>query len=164
MPPAERSRGGAAPPGRAYARTMELHVPGGSSWFDALTRGDTAGATDLASGETALAEVTPAQLDEALAALVRGDIEYLALHHAGTFVQVAGTGSGPYEIEYNPGQVAEQVRVPGGIGDDAMRVALHGFLGLDPGWATPFSWQDAGLGDPKPAAGGGVLRKLFGRR
>lgn len=148
----------------AYARAMELHVPGGGGWFDALVRGDTTGVTDLASGEIALAEVTPAQLDDAIAALVRGDVEYLALHDAGTFVQVAGDGAGPYEIEYNPGQLADQVRVPGGIAVDPLRAALHGYLGRDPSWAAPLTWQSAGLGDAKPASGGGVLRKLFGRR
>lgn len=150
--------------GRAYAQAMELHVPGGGGWFDALTRGDAAGVADPISGDAVLADVTPAQLDDALAALARGEIEYLALHDEDTFLQVAGAGSGPYAIEFNPGQLTEQVLVPGGVPGDAARAALHAFLGRDPAWAAPFAWQDAGLGDARPRAGGGVLRKLFGRR
>jgi len=147
----------------AYAVAMELHVPSGGSWFDALVRGDTSGVNDLASGDIALADVGPAQLDEAIAALTRGDIEYLALHDGGTFLQVAGAGSGPYEIEFNPGQLSEQVRVPDGIAVDAVRQTLQTFLARDPAWAGTLPWQNAGLDDAKPSPGGGVFRKLFGR-
>jgi hypothetical protein len=143
---------------------MELRVPGGGSWLDALVSVDTATALGATSTDAALADVTSEQLDEAIAALARGEIEYLALHDGAAFLQVAGERAGPYQIEYNPGRIEDLVRVPPpGVTDEAVRYGLHAFLAGDPAWAEPFPWEPAGLASPPPSSGGGVLRKLFGR-
>ena len=43
------------------------------------------------------------QLDEALSALTRGDVEYLILEEGDCFLQVAGEGDGPYQVQRSDG-------------------------------------------------------------
>ena len=140
---------------------MELRVPSGASLLDSLLR-DTTTPAGLVGGDAVIAGVTSAQLDDAIAGLRRGEIEYLGLHHGEAFVQVAGEGDGPYLLELNPGRVEDQVRVPGGVSAAGMRAALHGFLVEDPTWALPFSWEGAGLGDDRRSAS--TRRSWFRRR
>ena len=131
---------------------MELRIPSGAGLLDSLLR-DTTTPSGLVGGDAVVVGVTPAQLDDAIAGLERGDIEYLGLHDGGAFVQVAGDGGGPYQLELNPGRVEDQVRVPGGVSAAGMRSALHGFLVADQTWALPFAWEGAGLGADRPPTG-----------
>lgn len=135
-------------------------MPGGASWFDTWSSVD-AGHLAHGSGDAAIAEVTPGQLDEALAALARGDVEHLGLHEGESFLQVAGEGPGPYAIEYHPGPQGTPVGVPAGVTDEAVRYALHAFLAGDPGWARPFPWEP--IGTPPEQASGRRRGRLFGR-
>jgi len=137
---------------------MELRVPRGASLLDQLGR-DGADPTALTGGDAALDSVTPAELDTAIAALERGDVEYLGLHQHGTFVQVAGEGSGPYQLEASLGDVDQQVAVPGGVTLDGVRLALHGFLAGDLAWPQSFPWEH-GAQAPPPVA----RRSWFRRR
>ncbi len=146
----------------AYPGPMELRVPSGGSIFDVFGA-DALSSVSGVGTDAAIAAVTPAQLDDALGALERGAIEYVVLADDPTFVQVAGSGSGPYQLEYNPGQVEHQVRVPEGVGISDVHLVLHAYLAGNPAWAQSFTWQSAGLGDT-PATGGGFLKKLFGKR
>ena len=115
-------------------------MPRGTSLLDSLLR-DTTTPAGLVGGDAAIADVSAAQLDESIAALERGDIEYLGLHAGEAFVQVAGEGIGPYQLEVSPGRVEDQVQVPGGTTIDGVRHALHGYLAGDPTWTEAFAWS-----------------------
>ena len=132
-------------------------MPSGARLLDLLAR-DTTTPTELAGGDAVIASVTPAQLDEAIGALAQGDVEYLGLHHGDAFVQVAGEGIGPYQLEASLGRVEEQVTVPGGVTLDGVRVALHGFLTGDQVWPQSFPWEHLGTAPPPRPR-----RRWFGR-
>lgn len=134
---------------------MELRLPGSTDLFALL--GPSTTTADLTPGDDAIAMVTPAQLDDAIAALARGDVEYLGLHHGDAFVQVAGEGVGPYQLEASLGTIEQQVVVPGGVTLDGVRVALHGFLAGDDSWPQSFPWEH--LAPPPPRR----TRRWFGR-
>ena len=96
----------------------------------------------IADGEgIALEGVTEAQLGEALAALSRGEIEYVILESGDEFVQAAGEGAGPYALQFNPASGDGLLEVPGGVGDAAMRAALLAYRRGDTSWRRPFQWS-----------------------
>lgn len=79
---------------------MELHLPGGSSWFSAFLESR----NDLQTTDAdVLADVSADDLVAALEALRRGDIEYVTLVDGEEFAQAAGEGDGPYQLEHHDG-------------------------------------------------------------
>jgi hypothetical protein len=84
--------------------------------------------------------VTEAQLGEALAALARGEIEYVILESGEEFVQAAGEGAGPYALQFNPAADDGLLEVPGGVSDAAMRSALMAYRRGEADWRRPFQW------------------------
>lgn len=139
---------------------MELRVPGSAGLLSILA----IDASDLArtpGGDDAIADVTAAQLDQAIDAMVQGHIEYVALHHGPTFLQTAGDGDGPYELELHHHGVDGFDHVRGGVNADAMRAALHGFRSQDRAWSAPYPWSAS---DPSPPSSGRFFGRLFGRR
>jgi hypothetical protein len=142
---------------------MELRMPSDASSFATWFGADV---TDLvhgsANGDAALSDITPERLDQALAALEQGHVEYLGLHEGEAFLQVAGEGAGPYQIELHPGPPGFPVSVPAGVTVEAVRYALHGFLTSDPTWAQPFPWEPMGA-PAQPVLEDRKLRRIFRR-
>jgi hypothetical protein len=117
---------------------MLMRVPESGSLLAALMSG--LGRT-IADGEgVAIEGVVEPQLADALAALVRGEIEYVILEAGDEFLQAAGEGAGPYALQFNPAGGAGLLDVPGGVSEAAMREALHAYRRGDPGWRRPFQW------------------------
>ena len=142
---------------------MQMRVPSGGSVFDAL-----ANTTPYDGNDTAIEGVTLEQLDQALTALHAGHIEYIVLADGEAFLQVAGEGEGPYQVEYNPGQVEDQIQSVSGASIATVAAAMRRYRGGDPDWPTLFVWQHAGLSaNPgrKDKSGGeaGFLGRLLGR-
>lgn len=75
---------------------MDLRWPESGSLLDALFS-EVSASTQTGAGS--LAGVTPAQLDEALLSLQRGDIEFVILEDGPAFMQAAGAGDGPYQVQ-----------------------------------------------------------------
>ena len=86
-----------------------------------------------AAGDLSIAGVTDAQLDDALAALSRGDIEYVILEDDDHFLQAAGEGDGPYQVQRSDGGETMH-EIVGGITGTAMRQLLHDYLRGDARW------------------------------
>jgi hypothetical protein len=116
---------------------MDLRVPDSGSLLGSLLSG--LGRSLEESGDLALPGVTAPQLDEAIAAMVRGDIEYLILEERGGFLQAAGDGDGPYALQVDPGD-GRMLEVPGGVDAAQMRVALQAYRAGEPGWRGPHRW------------------------
>jgi len=85
--------------------------------------------------------VGEAQLADALAALSRGDIEYVILEAGDEFVQAAGEGDGPYALQFSPASGDGLQEVPGGVVAAAVRDALKAYRRGDPAWRRPFQWS-----------------------
>jgi hypothetical protein len=118
---------------------MNLRVPDSGSLLGALL--DSLGQTsELHSGDQAIASVTPAQLDEALAALTRGDIEYVVIEDGERFLQAAGDGEGPYSVQVDDGTLRE---ISGGTDAATMRRIMHAYLAGDARWRDG-AWTDVG--------------------
>ncbi len=110
---------------------MRLRLPDTGSLFDTLLRslGDPIATS---SGDWATDAPSAEQLDDSLAALARGDIEYVILEDDEDFLQVAGEGDGPYQV-----QVSEQAKmreIAGGTSAAAMREIVQAYRRGDPGW------------------------------
>jgi hypothetical protein len=116
---------------------MDLRVPDSGSLLGSLLSG--LGRSLEEGGDLALPAVTAPQLDEAIAAMTRGDIEYLILEDGGAFLQAAGDGDGPYALQVDPGD-GGLLEVPGGVSAAQMRAALLSYRAGEPGWRGPHRW------------------------
>jgi hypothetical protein len=116
---------------------MDLRVPDSGSLLGSLLSG--LGRSLEEGGDLALPGVTAPQLDEAIAAMVRGDIEYLILEDRGSFLQAAGDSDGPYALQVDPGD-GVLLEVPGGVNATEMRDVLLAYRGGDPGWRRTYRW------------------------
>jgi len=118
---------------------MQMRLPEAGSPIAVLVNG--LGRTIADGSGIAVEGVTEAQLGEGLAALARGEIEYVILESGGEFVQAAGEGAGPYALQFNPAPGDGLLEVPGGVGEAAMRAALLAYRRGDPAWRRPFQWS-----------------------
>ncbi len=121
---------------------MDMKWPGSGSWIDALLQ-DGSSALDTGDGYV-VRDVSETQLLEAVDAMVRGDIEFVILESGGdkgdAFIQAAGQGDGPYEINYKPANDDTLQAVPGGVSGDAMRAALVSYRRGDGRWHGAHRW------------------------
>ena len=109
---------------------MDLRWPDSGSLLDALFS-DAGHPAPSESGS--LAGVTVAQLDEAIAAMQRGDIEYVILEDGQRFMQAAGEGDGPYQVQVtHDGETMHDV--DGGADAETMQRILRAYLHGDDAW------------------------------
>jgi hypothetical protein len=118
---------------------MLMRLPDSGSLIASFVSG--LGHTVADGNGLAVEGVSEGQLGDALAALARGELEYVILEHGDEFVQAAGEGEGPYALQFNPASGDGLLEVPGGVGDAAMRAALRAYLRGDPAWRRPFQWS-----------------------
>jgi hypothetical protein len=112
------------------ANLMDLRWPDSGSLLDSLF--SDAGHPAM-SGSGSLASVTPAQLGEALAAMQRGDVEYVILEDGPRFLQAAGEGDGPYEVQVT-GDGETMHTIDGGADATTTGRILHDYLRGDAAW------------------------------
>jgi hypothetical protein len=118
---------------------MNLRLPDSGSLLGSVLSGLGRSAIDDGSG-IAIPAVTEAQLAEAIAAMTRGDIEYVILESGDAFLQAAGEGQGPYALQFSPASGAAMIEVPGGVDANTMRAVLLGYYAGDPGWRGACRW------------------------
>lgn len=118
---------------------MLMRLPESGSLIAAIVSG--LGRTVADGDGLAVEAVTEAQLVEALAALVAGELEYVILEDGEAFLQAAGEGAGPYALQFNPASGDGLQEVPGGVGEAAMRTALLAYRRGDAAWRGPFQWS-----------------------
>jgi hypothetical protein len=118
---------------------MLMKLPDSGSWLAAALGG--LGQTISDPGNAAVADVSEAQVTDALDALARGDIEFVILEEGNAFLQVAGEGEGPYQVEYCAGDANDMVRIPGAVDQQTARRVMLAYRRADPDWRAPHQWQ-----------------------
>lgn len=145
---------------------MEMHLPGGSSWFAEFFQDHHTAST----GDTdVVGDVSAEQLTDALEAMRRGDVEFVTLIDGDEFAQAAGDGDGPYLLEHHgaDGAVAEVSTATFAT----VSTVLGGYRSGDETWravlAAPAPAAPTSAGSPSgtdPEDGGGGLLSRFRRR
>lgn len=117
---------------------MELHVPGGNAFIEMLFRTN---AAYQGSSDAVIPDANEAQLIEALAALERGDVEYVVLADGARFMQAAGDAHSGYVLEYNDGTDDAMMHAQGIISGAHLVDAMQAYLRHDSSWRGAFRWE-----------------------
>ncbi len=119
---------------------MILRFPGSGTVLGALLSGlgQTAG---IGNDEAAIESPTAPQLVEAIEAMARADIEFVILENGDAFLQAAGEGDGPYQLEYRPRADGPQIAVDGGVDKETLRRVMLAYRRGDSGWKGSLSWS-----------------------
>ena len=119
---------------------MIMKLPDSGSWLAAALSG--LGQTSPAfPDQTFVDNVSEAQLNEALDALVRGDIEFVILESGDAFLQVAGSGEGPYQVQHRAGGAVVVTGIAGDVDERTVRAVMQAYRRADSSWSTPHQWQ-----------------------
>lgn len=98
---------------------------------------------DFNTGGGSKPDATEDDLIQALAALERGEIEYVGLAEpdSNVFMQVAGDAASGYILEYNEGRDDTMLRAQGALSGGLITDAMTAFLNHDNSWRTLFRWE-----------------------
>jgi hypothetical protein len=112
---------------------MDLRLPGSGSMLEVLL--DNLGKTAAdPTGASVVSSVSEEQLERALDALERGEIEYIILEDGEAFLQAAGDGAGPYAVQFSPGTGQDLIEISAGADVNTMRETLRRYRRGDPAW------------------------------
>ncbi|HZQ06766.1 MAG TPA: hypothetical protein VFD70_09310 [Anaerolineae bacterium] len=118
---------------------MEIHVANNNSWLDSLL--DTNQVYE-GVGDLVIPNATEEKLIDALAAMERGDTEFVILSDGNRFMQAAGDARSGYTLEYNEGSAKEQYRAKNTkISGADLTAAFVVYLHQDPAWRDKFIWE-----------------------
>jgi hypothetical protein len=118
---------------------MEIHLPDGNNFIDMLVRADNA---YIGDSDAVIPDADETKLNDALAALERGDVEYVVLADGARFLQAAGDARSGYVLEYNDGSDKEQFRATRqNIKGTEIADAFRSYLNRDGRWKTLFTWE-----------------------
>jgi hypothetical protein len=112
---------------------MNLRLPGSGSMLEVFLDNLGTTAVDPASASV-VTSVSEEQLDRALGALERGEIEYIILEDGEAFLQAAGEGAGPYAVQFSPGTGQDLIEISAGADVNTMREALRRYRRGDARW------------------------------
>jgi hypothetical protein len=118
---------------------MVLRVPGSGTVLGALLSGlgQTVGS---GSDDIAISNPTAPQLVEAIEALARAEIEFVILEQGDAFLQAAGEGDGPYQLEYKAGPDAPLLAVKGCADKETLRRVMLAYRRGESSWQTSQTW------------------------
>jgi hypothetical protein len=118
---------------------MIMRLPDSGSWLGALLSGlsQTPGGSP---DNTTIDNVSEAQLNDALAALARGEIEFVILEQDDAFLQAAGDDDGPYQVEYRPSANEAMVEIAGGVDRQTAQQLLSAYARGDSNWQSSHRW------------------------
>lgn len=110
---------------------MDLLLPGGS------------GGEINAMGHAVTHNATEDALIDALAALERGDIEYVILEDPANkmFMQAAGDARNGYDLQYNNGADDAMFQAQSKMSGAQITEAFSAFLNQDIAWRTMIVWE-----------------------
>ena len=118
---------------------MRLRLPSSGFLLESLISRLTASTIDAESG-TAVDAATEQQILDALEEMTLGHIEYVILEDGDAFVQTAGEGQGPFQLEYSPGAGAPMLEVRGGVDAATMRATILAYRRGDRDWRGALTW------------------------
>jgi hypothetical protein len=115
---------------------MDMRLPGGGSFFDVFLDEGNDEATSAV-----VRDVSEADLVEALDAMVAGNYEYVGLIDRGMFLDVAGSGDGPYEMLQGSDAAGEATgELAEGVDAVTMRAAMLAYHRGDEAWRSVGAW------------------------
>jgi hypothetical protein len=117
---------------------MDLRLPESGSLLESALSG--LGRSSIDGNGVAIPAVTEAQLAEAIAAMTRGDIEYVILESGDAFLQAAGEDTGPYALQFSPASGGAMTEVPGGVDANTMRAVLLAYCAGNADWRGACRW------------------------
>lgn len=123
---------------RMRNKAMDIHIPDGNNLVDILVNTDRAYHGD---SDAVIPDADEAQLLEALAALERGDVEYVVLSDGARFMQAAGDARSGYVLEYNDGTDDAMMHAQGKITGAQVVDAMQAYLRRDDTWRSAFRWE-----------------------
>lgn len=117
---------------------MEIHIPDGSSFVDALLGANIAytGSTDAV-----IPDADENKLTAALTAMARGEIEYVILSDDNRFLQAAGDARSDYILEYNDGSNRHQFRATNALTGTEIVDVFQKYFRRDALWHTLCKWE-----------------------
>jgi hypothetical protein len=118
---------------------MDMRLPESGSVAASILGG--LGRTPADGYGLAVDAVSEDQLVAAIAAMIRGDIEFVILEDGPAFVQAAGEGDGPYALQCRPPSGDGLLEVQGGVDSATMRGALLAYHRGDPAWRGQHRWS-----------------------
>ena len=118
---------------------MDLRLPSSGLLIESFLDGLGREATDLAGGTT-LSNLSGPQLDQALDALEHAHIEYVILEHGEAFLQAAGDGDGPYQVQFSSGPAGPIMEIRGGVSAATMRSILRSYFQSRDRWRPGPEW------------------------
>jgi hypothetical protein len=110
-----------------------MRLPESASFVGSLL-GSLGRAVSAHTDTTDVEGVTEAELSEALDAMARGDIEYVILETGSAFLQAAGSGDGPYQVQFQPDEREALVDLTGVLDWPRVRQVLLAYRRGDPAW------------------------------
>ena len=119
---------------------MDMRLPGSGSLFESFLDGLGRSANDSTGGST-VTSVTPVELDQALEALQQGHIEYVILQHGEAFLQAAGEGVGPYQVEFRSGSDRPMQEIRGGVDVDRLGSIMRAYIEGGDLWRPGPEWS-----------------------
>lgn len=118
---------------------MEIHVAGSGGFLDALLNTNEA---YEGPGDYVIPNANKEKLLDALAAMERGESEYVILTDDNRFMQAAGDSKSGYTLEYNDGTDGFQFRATNTkLSGIEITDAFLAYLNRDPWWRTRFTWE-----------------------
>jgi hypothetical protein len=117
---------------------MNMRLPD-SGMLESLLKG--LGSSTMEGHDGAVESVTTAQLIEAIAAMERGDIEYVILEDGEEFLQAAGAGEGPYALQFSPPSRGAMEEARGGVDALTVRTVFLAYHRRDPAWRGGCAWS-----------------------
>lgn len=122
---------------------MRLVVPDTANLLDLLITPPSA--PPPRPGGHAIDGATQDQLRGALDAMARGHLEFVTLEaDDGRFVQAAGQGGGPYELQRCDGDPDGMVRAAGSPDSTCVATVMSAWLAGAPDWDAAVEWQPLG--------------------
>lgn len=117
---------------------MDIHIPDGNNFIDILVSADTA---YRGENDAVIPNADETKLNDALAALERGEVEYVVLSDGARFMQAAGDARSGYVLEYNDGADDAMMHAQGKITGAQIVDAMQAYLRRDDTWRGAFRWE-----------------------
>lgn len=118
---------------------MNMRIPDSGTLLGSML--SSLGRTPASGDDRTIDSVTDAQLVEAIAAMERGDVEYVILDNGAEFIQAAGDGDGPYALQFSPASGDAMEQAHGGVDASTVRAVLLAYLRGDAAWRSACAWS-----------------------
>lgn len=118
---------------------MVMRLPESGSWLGSLLS-SLGGPVNPGADGVEVDSVDEPQLLQALESMANGDIEFVILEDGEQFLQAAGDGDGPYQLEYQGDGNVPLLAVSGGVNRQTLQRAMLAYRRRERGWRDAHAW------------------------